>query len=396
MIKYEVVFPDYTNCIINLMSSILQNYNVQIEHPSLKQLNISELKSKKNIILMIFDGYGYNLLKKYSQTSSSFLTEHLVDSITSVFPSTTTSVITSFRTAKTPLEHGALGWTMFFKEYYKFIDFLPNWDSITGKAIDHKRYRTYEKMKFENIFQKIHQADPSVELYNIYAKYLSQKPYSEIVSLPSTIKSYKSTKQLFNTVEKIVKKKSTSRKFIMSYSANPDGLEHKNGIHSKIVEDYLKEIDIACEKLTHKLKGTNTSILITADHGLVDVNKYFYANEDEELFDCLILPTMPEPRFISFFVKKHKFDKFQDVIQKYKDKFLILTRDEFLAKGFLGKGKMHQRIDDMLGDFVGIATSDAAIKTVFEQNGKWEKEFLAHHSGLTSDEMMVPLIKINV
>ncbi|MBL7149996.1 MAG: alkaline phosphatase family protein, partial [Candidatus Cloacimonetes bacterium] len=211
MIKYEVVFPDYTNCIINLMSSILQNYNVQIEHPSLKQLNISELKSKKNIILMIFDGYGYNLLKKYSQTSSSFLTEHLVDSITSVFPSTTTSVITSFRTAKTPLEHGALGWTMFFKEYYKFIDFLPNWDSITGKAIDHKRYRTYEKMKFENIFQKIHQADPSVELYNIYAKYLSQKPYSEIVSLPSTIKSYKSTKQLFNTVEKIVKKKSTSR-----------------------------------------------------------------------------------------------------------------------------------------------------------------------------------------
>ena len=104
-------------------------------------------------------------------------------------------------------------------------------------------------------------------------------------------------------------------------------MEHKNGIHSKIVEDYLKEIDIACEKLAHKLKGTNTSILITADHGLVDVNKYFYANEDKALFDCLILPTIPEPRFISFFIKKHKFDKFQDVIQKYKDKFLILTRD---------------------------------------------------------------------
>ncbi len=238
MTKQKVVFPDYDNCIINLMSSILQNYDVPIEHPPLKQLNTSELKSKKNIVLMIFDGYGYNLLKKYSQTSSSYLSEHLVDSITSVFPSTTTSVITSFRTAKTPLEHGALGWTMFFKEYYKFIDFLPNWDSITGKEIDHMRYRTYEKMKFENIFQKIHKANPSVELYNIYAKYLAKKPYSEIVSMPSTIKSYKTTKKLFNIIEKIVKKKSTSRKFIMSYSANPDGLEHQNGIHSKIVENY--------------------------------------------------------------------------------------------------------------------------------------------------------------
>jgi hypothetical protein len=396
MTKYQTVFPDYDNCIINLMSSILQNYDVPIEHPPLKQLNTTKLKNRKNIVLMIFDGYGYNLLKKYSQTSSSYLAEHLVDSITSVFPSTTTSVITSFRTAKTPLEHGALGWTMFFKEYYKFIDFLPNWDSITGKEIDHTRYRTYEKMKFENIFQKIHRADPSVELYNIYAKYLAKKPYSEIVSLPSTIKSYKNTKQLFKNIEKIVKKKSTSRKFIMSYSANPDGLEHQNGIHSKIVENYLKEIDIACEKLSRKLKDTNTSIFITADHGLVDVNKYFYANEDEELFDCLILPTVPEPRFVSFFVKKHKFDKFQDVIQKYEDKFLILTRDEFLAKGFLGKGKMHQRIDDLLGDFVGIATSDAAIKTVYEQNGKWEKEFLAHHAGLTEDEMLVPLIRIDL
>ncbi|MCK4653858.1 MAG: alkaline phosphatase family protein [Candidatus Cloacimonetes bacterium] len=394
--KHNVVYPDYDNCIINLISTILRTYGVVPDYNSLKQIDIEDIKTRKNIVLMIFDGYGFNLLKRYSKSSSSFLAQHLVDKITSVYPSTTTSAITSIKTCKTPLEHGALGWTMFFKEYYKFIDFLPNWDSITGKVLDHSKYKTYDKMQFKNIFEMIHCSEPNVELYNVYAKYLANHPYSSAVCDPSRIISFRKTKQLFKRIERLIKKKSNNRKFIMTYSSNPDALEHKNGTNSKVVEDFIRIIDFEIEKLTKKLVGTNTLIIVTSDHGLIDIEKYHYTNEDKELYDCIFLPTIPEPRFLSFFVKKHKLDKFKEAIKKYEDKFLILSREELLKKELLGIGKMHYKTDDLLGDFVGIAISNHAMKSIAEQNGKWEKEFLAHHCGLTEDEMYVPLIMINV
>jgi len=62
----------------------------------------------------------------------------------------------------------------------------------------------------------------------------------------------------------------------------------------------------------------------------------------------------------------------------------------------LGFGKRHPKIDDFIGDYVAIAISDAAMKSIFLQNGKNEHELKAHHCGLTKDEMLVPLFRINV
>ncbi len=109
----------------------------------------------------------------------------------------------------------------------------------------------------------------------------------------------------------------------------------------------------------------------------------------------MILPAFPEPRFISFFVKKHKMKQFEDAFKKYEDKFLLFDREEFLKHKLLGTGIMHPKIDDFVGDYLAIAVSDSAMKSIYLQNGKWENEFLAHHSGLTEDEMLVPLIKID-
>ena len=213
---------------------------------------------------------------------------------------------------------------------------------------------------------------------------------------PSTTISYKKTKHLFRKIKKIIQINKYQKKFIYAYSSSPDKLEHLFGTDSKKVKNYISNVDRLLEKLVVQLKGTNTTIFVTADHGLMDIQQYHYVNEDKELFDCLYMPTFPEPRFISFFVKPHKMDKFKEVINKYKDDYIFLTRQEFIAKGYLGNGIMHPKIDDFLGDYLAIAISTAAMKSIYMQNGKWKKEFLAHHAGLTEDEMLIPLIKIDL
>jgi len=391
MKKNEIIYPDYNNSTLNLVSTIQNIFGVKTEHKPLKQIDVGELKEKQNIILMIFDGFEYNLLEKYKKTSCSFLADHFIDKITSVYPSTTTSAITTLYTGKSPLQHGALGWSLYFKDYFKMIDFLPNNDSIYQKSLNKENFNTHDFLDIPNIFSQIKETMPGTQLFYLKPKHLGISIYSKYMTRDAQNIPFKSAKQLFTRIKKISQKK--SRKFIFSYSSLPDGLEHHHGVDAEIVEKYLKEIDWRLEKLSSQL--TNTTILITADHGLTNVYKYFYVNEDKELDDCLILPAFPEPRFISFFVKSHKMKDFERIIKKYENDFLFMKREKLFTANLFGFGKQHPKIDDFIGDYVAIAISDAAMKPVFQQNEKNKQEFPAHHCGLTKDEMLVPLIRID-
>lgn len=394
--KTNIVYPDYNNSIINLISTIMNVYGVKSEYPPLKQINIDKLGKKKNIILMIFDGLGYELLKSYSSNASSFMYDHLLDHITSVFPPTTTAAITSLMTCESPLEHGALGWTLYFKEYSKYIDILPGIDDITGKSLNSKHYKIMQIMGINNLFNIIHKENPDISLDKIMPEYLINSDYSEQISYPAKVIPYSSIKNLFRVVSDRTLNDNNEKKLIIAYSTNPDGLEHKNGTDSIEVANFIYKIDEYIKELCNNLRNTDTSLLITADHGLINVNKYYYTNEITELYDCMIMPTFPEPRFLTFHLKKHKISKFETIIDKYRDKFLVLNRKEFMESGLLGRGKQHKKIDDFIGDYVAISISDTAMKTIFQQKGKEKNEFKAHHSGLTREEMLVPLIEIDI
>ena len=69
-----------------------------------------------------------------------------------------------------------------------------------------------------------------------------------------------------------------------------------------------------------------------------------------------------------------------------------------LKKELLGTGDKHKKIDDFLGDIILIAKSDKLISTNLLQHVESKSlfNFKAAHSGLTADEMLVPLIQINL
>ena len=389
----NIVYPDYKNSIVNLVSSILEIYDIKTDHPPLKQLDTKVLKKKKNLVLFVLDGFGINLLNKFA-SSTKFMSKNYISPITSVFPSTTSAAITSLISGKTPWEHGAVGWTLYFKEFAKNIDYLPNWDSITSKTQDSTKYNVIDYVGADNIFSKITETNRDVKQFYFTHEELSECPNVIRNSGSAQIIPYSNNENLFHSLNNLISKNDSEKKLIFIYSSSPDKLEHHHGVYAYEVENFLKEIDSALETLSSQLAGTDTTILITADHGLIDINKYYYTNEDDELFDSMIMPAFPEPRFISFFVKKHKMMQFEKAFKKYEDKFFLFKRDEFLKHEFLGNGKMHPKIDDFIGDYMAIAISDSVMKSIYMQNGKWKKEFCAHHAGLTEDEMLVPLIKI--
>ena len=90
------------------MASIIQARGGRAEHPSLTLLPPRELARATNLVLLVIDGLGDDWLMRRSP--DGLLSRHRLGSITSVFPSTTATAITTFLTGDAPLLHGLTGW----------------------------------------------------------------------------------------------------------------------------------------------------------------------------------------------------------------------------------------------------------------------------------------------
>src|SRR5262245_60742900 len=99
------VKPDYSGAgLVNLMASIVAGRGGAPRHPLLASLPAKEVSDAKNVVLLIVDGLGDHYLMR--RGAGGELARRRRRAITSVFPPTTASAITTSYTGSTPLEHG--------------------------------------------------------------------------------------------------------------------------------------------------------------------------------------------------------------------------------------------------------------------------------------------------
>jgi len=363
---FKIVKPNYKKSIMNISNSILKYYNLPQTHSSIEKLDKVLSKKYKNIVHIVFDGMGSFILDKHLD-KNTFLQKHKIMNLTSVFPSTTVACLSSIMTGLSPKEHGWIAWSCYFKEYNRYIEFFNNKDNYTKEKIDIEG----EIIKRDFIIDKI---SKKVETYTIY---------------PAFKNGFETTEKAFENLLELCNK--PKDKYIYFYWDEPDNLLHKNGCKSEIVDNFLKTLNFQLEELSKKLK--DTLIMITADHGQIDIEKYYVINDIPELDNCLVSPPSMEKRTMSFVIKNEKRKFFKEYFNKNFGKDFILLDKKTYIKKMLGDGKEHQKIDDFVGDFVAIAIGNKALmyKTL---NSKAKELDKACHAGLSEDEMIVPLIII--
>lgn len=377
----EIRYPDYNNSILNLITSILKHYKVETNHTSLKKLDKILEKNYKNVVFIVLDGMGEHILNNISK--DGFFKKHELDCITSVYPSTTTAALTTYYSGKPPYESGWIAWSQYFKEYGRAINVLQHKESYQNDTLENNTMDIYTKIiNYEPVFSRIEKASPDVKAYEIMPDYSDKRANLTIKAndIPSICENIKN---LCN---------SDGKKFIMAYCDNPDNLLHKFGCTSIEAKNMVLEAESNIENLCNNLK--ETLVIVSADHGHKNVNKVYSIIDYPEIQDCLIMPPSLEPRVLSFWVKEDKKEKFKELFNKeFSNDFMLLTKEEFLDKHFLGYGNQHKKIDDFIGNFIALSISDAVIKieTYLAPNIDNKK---SRHCGLTKDEMEVPLIVI--
>lgn len=146
-------YPDYTRCPVNVISSIMKFYRINSAYPTLPVLDKELDKFYKNVVLVVLDGMGTAMMEK-NLPASNFLRKYQVDNLTSVFPSTTASAMTSYYTGVSPNEHAWLGWSLFLKEFCRTVDVFTNLDSYTKTPVSTLSAANF-LMPYETIYQEI-------------------------------------------------------------------------------------------------------------------------------------------------------------------------------------------------------------------------------------------------
>lgn len=378
--------PNYRDgSIVNLMSSIMRAFGEKSAYGHLRELDVSTLSRSKNIVLLVLDGLGYEYLQE--QDANCFLRMHLHQKITSVFPSTTATGITTFLTGLAPQQHAITGWFMLIKELGLVARVLPFNPRYGGPALGNAGVDPRFIFKDEPLSSRL-----NAETYYIIPQHLLESDYTLATSTGASKRNYNSLGECMNVIKDTVIS-SQNRKFVYVYWAEFDSLCHEFGTQSPEVLSHFRELNPALANLEDSLRGTNTELIITSDHGLVDTETIdrISLEEHPELAEMLTLPLCGEPRVAYCYVHPSKASHFRSYVRSVLGEYcLMYSSRDLIRKHFFGFHHANPVLHDRIGDYVLIMKDNYVLKDRIL--GETMHFLKANHGGMSSKEMFVPLI----
>lgn len=363
--------PNFNNCILNISASFAEFLGAENKNKTNKIINKALKNNYKNIVFIIFDGMGIHPIKT-NLDKNSFIRKNIKDKITSVFPSTTTNATTTLLTNKTPLEHGWLGWSMYFEELLHPVDIYMAKNSLTKEAVD------------PNFVKNTLPIEPYYK--NAKTNYVVSKvvpPYWQD-GIAENRYTFTDIDVMFKHISAICN--SSGNQFIYCYCPEPDSTMHEFGVSSKEAHEIINYINHKLEEFANG--SSNTLIVVTADHGQTDVAGNIDLFKDQKLYQMLQHAPSLEPRATAFKVKPEKREEFEKHFKNtYGKDFKLYKTSTLVKKNYFGKNITPNT--RFLGDYIAVCKNNKMFYFLDE-----EHFFKGHHTSL-GKEMWVPLIVYN-
>ena len=381
------IYPDYQGRgIVNLMSSIMSAYGHESEYyPPLTTLPPTTLREAQNVVLLVIDGLGYEYVMQYGTDST--LQYNLQTQITSVAPATTATAITTYLTGLAPQQHGLTGWYTYFREVGTVLAVLPFKARCGGLSLAQSGISAEELFDHVPVFNHL-----NVHSYSVSPDWIANSAFNRAHLGDSGLVSYQGVEECFNAISQTAREHN-ERKYIYAYWPGLDSLAHEHGVESDVVRQHFNELDALYTQLLADLAGTDTLVIITADHGFVDVgsDNILQMEMHPELKDCLSVPLCGEQRLAYAYVRAEKRGTFEAYIHQYlTDAIGLYPSEELRDSNLFGLGEPHPELASRTGDYILVMKEGYAIKDTIPGEGPFE--MAGYHGGLSSQEMYVPLI----
>ena len=335
------------------------------------------------LVFVVVDGLGMNFIDKLKP--SSFLRRHLRMKLQTVFPSTTSSVFTSLATASWPNRHSIIGWDMYLEEIDAVATILKFERRHDGQPLGRLGVVEGQAYPVPSLFSRI-----AGSLVSVVPNGIANTTYSDYWVGHNT--TYASYKDLTDGIDMVMSlsRVATAPSIVYFYAIDVDYAAHEYGTNATQTIHALESVDKAVERLAMHMPS-NTRLILTADHGHLDGPTHEILPTDQ-LVGHLLHEPWGDAREMHFAVKPGSEEEFHvEFRNRFGEYAFLFTFDEVEALELLGPG----RIGDATGRRVGTHVAISRGAETFKYMDKPDyMKFIGYHSGLTPDEMLVPLIVV--
>jgi len=369
---------------VNLMSSISNILGHDNPYPRFEKESSLALTDSENIVLLIVDGLGFNYLKE--KGSNTLMAKHLKDELTSVFLPSTGSAISTFLTGLAPQQHAITGWFVHLPEYGIVTRFLPFTTVLDWNVLGTKISNVIDATPITSSTER--------EQFVILDNEIIDSVYTRYMSGDATRLGYSDMGEFFGQIRK-GGISSTKKSYTHAYWPQLDSVAHILGMESEAASEHLHAFDTALRNFVEEIEGTDTTLLITADHGFNDASpeNTIYTRDHPRMMECLTLPLCGDTRTAFCYVRPSKVFDFERYVSDNLQEYCMIRKSQDLIEdGWFGLFDPSPRLAGRVGDYTLLFKENHAILNCFP--GSEPPTMQGHHGGVTEDEMIVPLIQI--
>jgi hypothetical protein len=384
------ILPEYADgCIVNLVQSVATACGSHASrYPPLAALRPDTLAGARHIVLLVIDGLGQHTLD--NSPAGGYLRRHRMATLRSVFPSTTATAITTFMTGLAPAQHGLTGWHMRLDEIDDTLAILP----LTPRgrpAIPPAPELPSQLFPYPTLFSQLDR-----ECWTLAPQSIAGSPFNTWHARGATSIAYSNPAEMFGQLAALLKNSPRPR-YIYAYYPEIDTISHRYGTYSEQAQQTLAAFDALFGNFLDEVRGSDSWLLATADHGFIDSppERVVCLDDHPRLAALLSRPLCGERRAAYAYVAEPQRPSFAAYVREHLAHCVDLRLSaELIAAGWFGPPPAHPRLAARVGDYTLLMQENWTIKDW--QPGEKRHKMLGVHGGISSDEMQVPLIALKV
>ena len=394
----DFVLPDYDVFNIrNIKALVGKIYGVNpLKTADFPEGFVDDFGGVQKVFLVVMDGFGYDRLlehvKHYDGAFSELITKGVLKPLTSPFPATTSTSLTSIFTGLTPSEHGVVGYQMFSPEYgcvFNTLDMKP----VYGYSSEVEIAR--------NLSRKIKPWMPTLQEHGIKTLIATKSSImgsglSRVIQADQDVTPYMLESEMLVKCRRALERQGPV--FLVLYYSGIDTLEHKCGPNSEEVTSEIQSFEFLLKSFFNKLSEAakkETLIMLTADHGVCETQKTHYVKDYPEVVSRLQLPPVGDSRCGFLFSKQGQKESLKSPLEKSLDRFKLVASKDMIERGAFGRTTDYSSLQPTVGDFAALSKGPNALSYPYYEDDR-NREQHGGHGGMTAEEVIVPLLSMRL
>ncbi len=395
--------PDYEGyCLSNLPATLFHLLGVELAgQPLLPDEVWKPFQGVQRIILLVLDALGYaDFLRVCHRIPGLAICPDRPGNrfvpLTSVFPSTTATALSTLHSGLEPAQHGIFGYRMYIPELdvvanmIKFTTATGEGPNLIERGLDPRRF-----FATRSVYERLEGF--GIEAASFVNKRFQDSGLTRMLHRGRQIPHIAASDMMVGLRRWLVQT-AGRRAYLYAYWDLADMFGHEYGPGT---EEYDAEVAAFLTLLRRELfekrspaASRDVLLVFTGDHGQIPVplETCVALQEHPQVLSRLRALPAGGSRAVYLYVKPGQREFVRDYLRQHLGSgFVVMEREELIDQGLLGRHRVAARLLPRLGDLVVIGRPGHTLFYPFKANQS-QIEVKGIHGGLSEAEMLVPCV----